>query len=315
MITFSSCNVKVASAAASKQHRPFCVAKGRSICVKVSAAASSSTGSDRPSWSQAAGALALAAAVQLGVLAPSAMATRAPLTFDDMQSLTYLEVKGSGLANTCPIIAPLEGDSRNLPAGSYEIERFCLEPSAFLVRESGRDEFDPSKVLTRQTYTLDMMTGKLDMGSNGPRSLALNQDGIDFAAVSLQPIPAGEYVPLMFTARNMSLQSDPAAGELRGDYTVPSYRGATFMDPKGRGAAQGYQHTVGLQAAPEEEYRTNQKTTEVRKGLAKLQVNVVDVVNREVGGTFEMLQGADDDLGAKTPADIAVLGRWYARMV
>jgi hypothetical protein len=26
-------------------------------------------------------------------------------------------------------------------------------------------------------------------------------------------------------------------------------------------------------------------------------------------------QGADDDLGAKTPADIAVLGRWYARMV
>jgi hypothetical protein len=48
--------------------RPFCVAKGRSICVKVSAAASSSTGSDRPSWSQAAGALALAAAVQLGAL-------------------------------------------------------------------------------------------------------------------------------------------------------------------------------------------------------------------------------------------------------
>jgi hypothetical protein len=75
------------------------------------------------------------------------------------------------------------------------------------------------------------MTGKLDMGPKGPTKLALEQDGIDFAAVSLQPIPAGEYVPLLFTARNLSLETN-SAGELRGMYDVPSYRGATFMDPK-----------------------------------------------------------------------------------
>jgi photosystem II oxygen-evolving enhancer protein 1 len=75
------------------------------------------------------------------------------------------------------------------------------------------------------------MTGKVDVGSNGLTKLALNKDGIDFAAVSLQPIPAGEYVPLLFTARNLTAEAT-AAGDLRGMYDVPSYRGATFMDPK-----------------------------------------------------------------------------------
>lgn len=46
-----------------------------------------------------------------------------------------------------------------LPAGSYQVARFCLEPDAFFVREEGRKEFDPSRVLTRQTYTLDMVGG------------------------------------------------------------------------------------------------------------------------------------------------------------
>jgi hypothetical protein len=78
---------------------------------------------------------------------------------------------------------------------------------------------------------------------------------------------------------------------------------------QGRGAAQGYQHTVGLQAAPEEEYRTNQKTTEVRKGLAKLQVDVVDVANREVGGTFEMLQVGGGH-NAPLPTGLWTCERW-----
>lgn len=81
------------------------------------------------------------------------------------------------------------------------------------------------------------MTGKIDVGSSGLTKLALNKDGIDFAAVSLQPIPAGEYVPLLFTARNLSAEA-AAGGVLRGMYDVPSYRGATFMDPK-VGAGQG----------------------------------------------------------------------------
>ncbi len=34
-----------------------------------------------------------------------------------------------------------------------------------------------------------------------------------------------------------------------GEFTVPSYRGATFLDPKGRGAATGYDTAVALPAA------------------------------------------------------------------
>jgi hypothetical protein len=42
--------------------------------------------------------------------APDALATRDALSYDDLQGLTYLEVKGSGLANRCPIIpAPPTG--------------------------------------------------------------------------------------------------------------------------------------------------------------------------------------------------------------
>jgi hypothetical protein len=49
--------------------------------------------------------------------------------------------------------------AKGLSSGSYEIVQFCLEPDAFFVREEGKKEFDPSKVLTRQTYTLDMVSG------------------------------------------------------------------------------------------------------------------------------------------------------------
>jgi photosystem II oxygen-evolving enhancer protein 1 len=34
-----------------------------------------------------------------------------------------------------------------------------------------------------------------------------------------------------------------------GEFVVPSYRGATFLDPKGRGAASGYDNAVALPAA------------------------------------------------------------------
>jgi hypothetical protein len=66
----------------------------------------------------------------------------------------------------CPPAAapslPLPG-SKGLASGSYEIIQFCLEPDAFFVREEGKKEFDPSKVLTRQTYTLDMVSGGRSM--------------------------------------------------------------------------------------------------------------------------------------------------------
>lgn len=83
------------------------------------------------------------------------------ITYDDLQGLSYLEVKGSGLANVCPVVAP-EGavDSKGLKSGNFKLAKFCLEPTEFTVKEEsqfkgGATEFVPTKLMTRLTYTLD----------------------------------------------------------------------------------------------------------------------------------------------------------------
>ena len=55
------------------------------------------------------------------------------LTKEEIDSLTYLQVKGSGIANTCPTIAGGEA-GLSLGNGSYEMSNFCMEPSTVKVR-------------------------------------------------------------------------------------------------------------------------------------------------------------------------------------
>ena len=49
---------------------------------------------------------------------------------------------------------------------------------------------------------------------------------------------------------------------------MPSYRGATFLDPKGRGGATGYDNAVALpaRADSEELAKENTKSTVALKG-------------------------------------------------
>ena len=56
------------------------------------------------------------------------------LSFEDFQSLTYTQVKGTGIANTCPVLEDGTSDLKAVPAGSYTFEEFCLEPTSILVR-------------------------------------------------------------------------------------------------------------------------------------------------------------------------------------
>jgi photosystem II oxygen-evolving enhancer protein 1 len=42
------------------------------------------------------------------------------LSFDDLQGLTYLQVKGSGIANTCPVIEAGSTNLKDLKAGTYK---------------------------------------------------------------------------------------------------------------------------------------------------------------------------------------------------
>merc|ERR1712099_215704 len=78
------------------------------------------------------------------------------LTFDELQGLTYLQVK---------------------------------EESQF---KGGEPEFMDTKLVTRLTYTLDDMSGKMKIGSDGSVSF-IEEDGIDYAPTTVQ-LSGGERV-------------------------------------------------------------------------------------------------------------------------
>jgi len=72
-----------------------------------------------------------AAVLAVGVQSASA----GPFTREDIASLTYLQIKGTGLANTCPIVQPSESGKTTISVGpGAKIEEFCLEPTSFQVR-------------------------------------------------------------------------------------------------------------------------------------------------------------------------------------
>ncbi|TMX00021.1 hypothetical protein EJD97_001522 [Solanum chilense] len=58
------------------------------------------------------------------------------LTFDDIQTNTCMEVKGTGTANHCPTI---DGgvDSFAFKLGIYNAKKFYLEATSFTVKEEG----------------------------------------------------------------------------------------------------------------------------------------------------------------------------------
>ena len=87
--------------------------------------------------------------------------------------MTYLQVKGSGLANTCPVVESGSGP-KALKAGDYKFDKFCVEPTSFTVKEEkadGSTEFVKTKLMTRLTYTLDAMSGDMKVGSHGSVNL------------------------------------------------------------------------------------------------------------------------------------------------
>merc|ERR1719389_305792 len=174
------------------------------------------------------------------------------LTFDELQGLTYLQVKGSGLANTCPVLEGGSTNLRDLPAGDYA-----------------------------------------------------------FTTVQL---PGGERVPFLFTVKQ--LNANGSLDNFGGEFNVPSYRGSSFLDPKGRGGSTGYDTAVALPARGDDEElaKENTKNTAALKGSIVLSAAKVDPTTGEVAGLFQSIQPSDTDLGAKPPKDVKVTGLWYARL-
>ncbi|MBN3879051.1 MULTISPECIES: photosystem II manganese-stabilizing polypeptide [unclassified Nostoc] len=250
----------------------------------------------------------------------------APASSSGRDVLTYDQIRGTGLANKCPQLAETSRGSLPIDSSqSYTIKELCLEPTSFFIKEEPANkrqeaEFVAGKLLTRYTSTIDQVQGNLKV--NADNSLTFTEtDGLDFQAITVQ-LPGGERVPFLFTIKNLVAQSQPSltsintSTDFEGSFKVPSYRGAAFLDPKGRGVVSGYDNAVALpaQADDEELTRTNVKRAENLNGKISLQIAKIDSSSGEIAGTFESEQPSDTDLGAGEPKEVKIRGLFYARV-
>lgn len=267
-----------------------------------------------------AGKAALAGAVAIGIAAAPAQA----ITKSQLNELSYLQVKGTGLANRCPEVV---GEDTITPKSGQKLVDMCIEPKAWAVEEeigkAGRTEkkFVNSKVMTRQTYTLDGVEGTLDV--SGGSIVFKEKDGIDYAATTVQ-LPGGERVPFLFTVKDLVAKGNGGSFkpgfQMGGEFSTPSYRTGLFLDPKGRGGTTGYDMAValpGLQSGEEgddELFAENNKVFDVTTGRIEMEVNKVNAAEEEIGGVFVATQLSDTDMGSKIPKKVLTKGIFYAKV-
>jgi len=267
-----------------------------------------------------AGKVALAGVVALGLAAAPAQA----ITKSQLNELTYLQVKGTGLANRCSEVI---GEGSITPKAGQKLVDMCIEPKAWAVEEeigkAGKTEkkFVNSKVMTRQTYTLEGIQGKIDIVGG---SIVFNEkEGIDYAPTTVQ-LPGGERVPFLFTVKDLVAKGNGGTFkpgfQMGGDFNTPSYRTGLFLDPKGRGGVTGYDMAValpGLQSGEEgddELFAENNKVFDVTQGRIEMEVNKVNVEESEIGGVFVATQLSDTDMGSKVPKKVLTKGIFYAKV-
>ncbi|MBS0016603.1 MAG: photosystem II manganese-stabilizing polypeptide [Arthrospira sp. SH-MAG29] len=246
----------------------------------------------------------------------------------DPSLLTYDDIRNTGLAVNCPSLPETARGSIPLDANaSLEITGLCLQPTSYFVKEEPANkrqeaEFVPGRLLTRLTYSLDQVGGPLDFQPDG--SLKFTEKyGIDFQPITVL-LPGGEQVPFLFTVKGLVASSQPGltsintSTDFSGDFNVPSYRGSTFLDPKARGLASGYDNAVALPATADEEDYVNANVkladTKFKAGHISLQVAKVDGETGEIAGIFESEQPSDNDLGAKEAVEVKIRGAFYARI-
>ncbi|PSB58424.1 photosystem II manganese-stabilizing polypeptide [Chamaesiphon polymorphus] len=240
--------------------------------------------------------------------------------------LTYEDIRGTGLANNCPVIDDTSRGSIPLDASkTYQFVDMCIQPTNYFVKEEPQNkrqeaEFVAGKLVTRATSSLDQIRGTVSLSDD--RTLTFKEeDGIDFQAITVK-MPGGELVPFLFTVKELEAKSQPGVDSINtstdfaGEYKVPSYRGAVFLDPKGRGVASGYDNANALQAEAKsrEGDRKNTKRAQTGTGKINFEVAKVNSATGEVAGIFESEQPSDTDLGALDPKEVKIRGLFYARL-
>jgi len=242
------------------------------------------------------------------------------------EDLTYDQLRGTGLANSCP---QLEETSRGAIAldsdKTYSITSLCLQPTTFFVKEESQNkrqkaEYVSGKVMTRYTSSIDSVQGKLKVNPDSSLTFT-EEDGIDFQPITVQ-LPGGERVPFLFTIKSLVATTQPGSASINtstdfeGEFRVPSYRTSNFLDPKGRGLTTGYDNAVALpaQADSEELRKENVKQFQLDKGHISLRVAKLDSTTGEIAGTFESEQPSETDMGSREASDVRIRGVFYGRV-
>jgi photosystem II oxygen-evolving enhancer protein 1 len=240
--------------------------------------------------------------------------------------LTYDEVLGTGLANKCPEVF---GSSRGrgvipvAPGQILNIDGMCLEPTEFLVKEESASkrkeaEFVSGKLLTRSTSSLDFVKGTVTAKDDGTLVLT-EKEGLDYQAISVK-LPGGEMVAFLFSMKDYVGTSQSGqegittSTEFEGKTFVPTYRGANFIDPKGRGLGTGYSAAEGLPAKRSEYDQRSVKDDTTSTGKLYLQVAKLNSDTGEIAGTFECEQLSGTDLGATEAKELIIRGIFYAHV-
>jgi len=282
---------------------------------------SSAAAEDGSHWAKSLLSFGAAFGLLLGVVSPWSPARA--ITSEQFEQLSYEQVQGSGLANRCPTV-DMEGSTITVPQGS-RIRNMCFEPKSFAVEADTKTgkKFVNTRLVTRQTYTLEQIEGPLQ--TDGGAITFIEEDGIDFQAATVQ-LPSGERVPFLFTMKKLVAKG--SGGEFKpgftwgGEFEVPSYRTGGFLDPKGRGMYTGYDQAVALPAAQAdgkegqgELFKETNKVFDIGKGAIEMEVNKVNERLNEIGGVFVTKFPSDTDMGAKAPKTMLLKGIFYGKVV
>lgn len=249
-----------------------------------------------------------------------------PANAYDPNTITYDEILNTGLANKCPEISEFTRGTIDItPSQPLAIVDMCLEPQEYFVKEEPANkrleaEFIEGKLLTRDTTSLEQIRGTISVDNQGVLTLK-ELDGIDFQIITVQ-LPGGEQVPFFFTIKKLVAQTGSGfnsvntSADFVGEFKVPSYRGASFLDPKGRGLTTGYDNAVALPAGSDKSdyLRANLKQVDIMKGEMSLRITKIDAKTGEISGVFESEQPSATDLGAEDPEEVKIRGIFYARL-
>lgn len=244
----------------------------------------------------------------------------------EINSLSYGQVKGSGLANRCPEVTG--SDSISVAGKKFKVVDFCVEGKSWQVEEEVAvkkgetvKEFVNTKLMTRQTYSLNDVSGSMAVVDG--KAVFTEEDGIDYAATTVQ-LPGGERVPFLFSVKNLIAKGNSdtikPGFEMGGPVTVPSYRTGLFLDPKGRGTTTGYDQAgalPGIQNGVDGDkfmFKENNKVFDVLSGDVEFAVKSVNAEEGEFGGVFVSNQATDTDMGSKTPKRVLTKGIFYGRL-